>query len=529
VYTLEVVLMLLVPIAALAVLARRLGVPYPILLVLGGLALGLVPGLPRVDLEPDLVFFLFVPPLLYVAAFFTSIRDFRAHARPIGQLAIGLVLATVAVVALVAHAAIPGLSWPAAFVLGAIVSPPDAVAATAVLQRLGAPRRLVAVLEGESLLNDATALVAYRTALAAVATGSFSVGDAGLRFVVATGGVLVGLAVGWLVGQVRRRLQDPPVEIVVSLLTPFAAYLPAEELGVSGVLAVVAAGLYLGRRASRLMEAQTRLSGRAVWDTLVFVVNGLVFILIGLQLPGILADLAGHSVASLVGWGALVCLAVVLVRLGWVFLVQYLPERLVRSRRPERRTPWREVFVVGWAGMRGVVSLAAALALPTALPDGRPFPERDLLVFLTFCVIMVTLVGQGLSLPWVMRRLGVVADASAEIEEQRARAAAAEAAVARIGELALEWPGHRPLVDTLQAQYAHRLSHLNEPVGADGAGQAPDPAAEQEMLEHRQIRRAVIEAERKAVLDLFEKGAIHDEVLRRIERDLDLEELRMEA
>jgi monovalent cation/hydrogen antiporter len=525
VHALELVLVLLVPVAVLAVLARRLGIPYPILLVLGGLALGMVPGLPHVELEPEIVFLLFLPPLLYVAAFFTSAREFKASASAISQLAVGLVLATTAVVAAVIHAAIPDLPWSVAFVLGAIVSPPDAIAATAVIQRLGAPRRLVTILEGESLINDATALVAYRAALAAALTGSFSAADAGPRFALALAGAAIGLLVALPIAQLRRRLNDPPVEIVISLLTPFAAYLPAEALGASGVLAAVAAGLYLGQRAPSLMEPATRLSGQAVWETLVFVLNGLVFILIGLQLPGVLAGLASRSVPWLLALGALVSLTVVLVRLAWVALTRLLAGWLGGERSLE---PWPIVFVIGWAGMRGVLSLAAALALPAALPSGEPFPERDLLIYLTFCVILVTLVGQGLSLPWIMRRLGVGGDGADHVEEHRARAAATEAAVARIEELSQEWPGHLPLIEALRAQYAHRQSHVGGPDDWDG-DHHHDPDEEQEMLEHRLIRRAIIEAERRAVHDLFARGVLHDEVRRRIERDLDLEELRMEA
>jgi Na+/H+ antiporter len=527
VHALELVLALLIPVVALAVLARRLSVPYPILLVIGGLALGLLPGLPRVELEPDVVFLVFLPPLLYIAGFFTSIRDFRANLPAIGLLAVGLVLATIAVVGLVAHAVVPGLSWSAAFLLAAIVSPPDAIAATTVLQRLGAPRRLVAILEGESLLNDATALVAYRATLAAVVLGTFSPSDTALRFAIALGGVPIGLAVGWLVAQVRRRLNDPPVEIVISLLTPYAAYLPAEQLGVSGVLSVVATGLYLGRRAPVLMEPQTRLSGRAVWETLVFVLTGLVFILIGLQLPGVLSHLGAWSPTTLLASAAAVSLAAILIRLAWIFLTLGLPSWLAPRPSAEPAPSRPELLVVGWAGMRGAVSLAAALALPTVLADGRPFAERDLLVFLTFCVILVTLVGQGLTLPALMERLGVGADGrQEEALELRARAAATQAAVARIEELADQWPGHRPLVEALRAQYGHRLSHLGN---GDGPPPIADPDHEQELLEHRLIRRAVIDAERAAVLDLFERGVVPDEVLRRLERDLDLEELRMEA
>jgi monovalent cation/hydrogen antiporter len=515
----ELVLALLVAVAALAPVAQKLRLPYPILLVLGGLLLALIPAVPDVRLAPELAFLLFLPPLLYIAAFDTSIRDVRAQLRPILSLAVGLVLATTVAVAVLVHALLPDLGWPIAFALGAIVSPPDAVAAAAVFRGIGVPRRLVTILEGESLFNDATALVAYQAALAAAATATFSFGQAGLRFVVvAVGGVVVGLVVGRLIGWLRRRLNDPPVEISISLLTPYAAYLPAEQLGLSGVLATVTTGLCVGWWAPRLMESDTRLRGRAVWEMVVFVLNGLVFILIGLQLSTILAARSSRSLLALIGLGLLISLAVVLVRLAWAFGATYLSDWRGASRR------WSEVLVVGWAGMRGVVSLATALALPFATP------ERDVLIFITFCVILVTLVGQGLSLPWLIRTLRVAEDGSAASRELQARAAAARAGAARIEQLADEWPTHLPLIDTLRAQYTHRASHLGE-AGADQAdGDAlTGDAAEQELLEHRQIRRAVIGAERAALLELRDRGQIDDEVWRRLERDLDLEELRMEA
>jgi CPA1 family monovalent cation:H+ antiporter len=495
-------------------------VPYPILLVLGGLLLAVVPAVPDVQLAPELVFLLFLPPLLYEAAFGTSIRDVRANLRPILSLAVGLVLATTAAVAVLVHALLPDLGWPAAFALGAIVSPPDAVAAVAVLRGLSVPPRLVTLLESESLFNDATALVAYRTALAATAMAAFSPGEAGLRFlVVGLGGVLVGLVAGRAVAWLRSRLNDPPVEITVSLLTPFAAYLPAEWLGVSGVLATVTAGLCIGWWAPRIMEPETRLRGHAVWDMVTFVLNGLVFILIGLQLPTTLAALSRRPLVTLIGLGLLLSLTVILVRLAWVFAVAGL-----RRWRGDR-IPWSETVVAGWAGMRGVVSLATALALPFATP------ERDLLIFLTFCVILVTLVGQGLSLPLLIRTLGVADDGAGEHQELHAQSVAWQAALARIEQLADQWPTHRPLIDTLRTQYTHRASHVGQHAGADAMGHewVGDEAAQQELLEHRLIRRAVIDAERAAVLDLRRRGQIDDRTWRRIERDMDLEEIRMEA
>ena len=338
--------------------------------------------------------------------------------------------------------------------------------------------------------------------------------------------MLVGLAVGKGVAWLRHRIDDPPVEITVSLLTPFAAWLVAEWLGVSGVLATVTTGLLVGWWAPRIMEPETRLRGRAVWEMVVFVLNGLVFILIGLQLSTILAALSSRSLPSLVGLGLLISLAVVLVRLAWVFAAAYLTRSFDRARQAGDAAPrWQEVFVVGWAGMRGVLSLATALALPLATPG------RDLLLFLTFCVILVTLVGQGLSLPLLIRTLRVVDDGAGQHQELHARAAAVEAASARIEQLATEWPTHLPLIDSLRAQYAHRASHSSAHADGDAGAHEwlGDEAEEQELLEHRQIRRAVIDAERSTVLDLWRRGQIDDEAWRRIERDLDLEALRMEA
>lgn len=525
----ELVLGLLVVVVGLALVARRVQIPFPILLVVGGLILGFIPGLPHVELAPELVFLLFLPPLLFIAAFYTSIRDFRANARPISQLAIGLVLFTSCAVAVVAHALFPDLGWAAAFALGGIISPTDAVAATAIAQRLGAPRRIVTVLEGGSLVNDATGLVVYRAAVAAAVTGSFSLSDAAARFLLmAAGGVVIGLMVGWIVAWIWARLHDPLITIMISFLVPFASYIPAEQLGVSGVLASVTAGLYLGRRSSRLQDPATgssaRVQGAAIWEMLVFLLNGLVFILIGLQLPGIVERLGGRSLSTLIELGALLSVTVILARLLWVFPNTYLPRmanQALRERDPS--PPWTWPLILSWAGMRGVVSLAAALALPLTTADGSPFPERDLMIFLTFCVILATLVGQGLTLPLLIWLLCVHDDGSADEEEAEARRVAAEAAVRRIEGLGTEWPDHRELIDNLRAQYDHRSRHVVSP--SDG----PNGAAEQELLEHRLIRREVIEAERGAVVDLRDRGVINDEVLRRVERELDLEELRMEA
>jgi monovalent cation/hydrogen antiporter len=519
--TIEAVVVLLAIVAVLAVLARRVGVPYPIVMVIGGLAIGLIPGVPHVELEPDIVLLLFLPPILYSAAYLSSPRELWRNRRPIALLAFGLVLTTTLAVALVVTWLIPGIPIPAAVALGAIVSPPDAIAATSIAQRLGLPRRLVTVLEGESLVNDATALVTYRFAVAATLSGAFSFTDAAYTFAsVAIGGVVIGLVVGTAVNLIMARLDDPPVAVLVSLIAPFAAYLPAEELQVSGVLAAVTAGLWVGWRAPRIMSSRTRIQGFATWQTAIFVVNGLAFLLIGLQLPQVLDDISEYAPGELAAMAVVVSGTVVLVRLAWVFPATYIPRRIVPGLAIRDPAPSpRVVLILGWAGMRGAVSLAAALALPLV----PPFPQRDLFVFLTFVTILVTLVGQGLTLPLLIRRLGVGDDGSVEQEVLHAREAGTDAALQRLDDLVTEVPGHVPLIDQLRDRYRHRAEHYERSHGEDEV--IDDP----EERDHRQIRQAVLDAERIAVIELRDSGAIGEEALRRVERDIDLEELRAEA
>jgi Na+/H+ antiporter len=536
----EAILVLLAAVATLATLANRIKVPYPILLVLGGLALGFVPGLPRVELDPDVVFLLFLPPLLYVSALFTSWRDFRANLRPISLLAVGLVLMTTCAVAAVAHWAIE-LPWAAAFALGAIVSPTDAIAATAVAQRLGVPRRIVTILEGESLVNDATGIVAYRIAVAAVVAGTFSLWEAGVQFVIgAVGGIAVGLAVGWAVLWARRHVsEDPSVQNTVSLLTPFAAYLLAEEpshyvwhyllhlpgeFHFSGVLSVVAAGLYLGRRAPYVISPETRLQGYAFWELVTFLLNGLIFSLIGLQLGSIVEGLSEYSAATLVLFGGLISLTVILVRIVWVFPATYVP-RWASSSISERdpSPPWQAVSVVSWTGMRGVISLAAALALPLTTATGAPFPERDLILFLTFCVILATLVVQGLSLPALIRALGLEDDGSQDREEVLGRIEVAEAALARIEELLEENGVQEDTAERLRGIYNYRRSRFSARFVGDEDGLEERSAAFQRLM------RDLLQTQRRVLIELRNEGEIGDEAMHRIERDLDLEESRLES
>ena len=512
-------LALIVAVAGLSVLARMVDVPYPILLVLGGLLLGFVPGMPVVELPPELVLVAFLPPLLYWSGFFASPRDLRADTRAISAAAVGLVLATTVAVAVAAHALIDGMDWAVAFALGAIVSPTDPLAATAIGRRLGVPRRLITLLEGESLVNDATALVAYRVAVAAAVSGGFVVWQAGLRFVVgAAGGVAIGLAVGWLVAELRRRLDDPVVEIVISVVSGYVAYLPAELLHVSGVLAAVTTGLYVGWRAPQLASASTRLLGFSFWEVLVYLANAVLFILVGLQLQPILGDLGGTAVAVLVGQAVLVSAVVIVVRLGWVFSVPYLVRLL--DRRPSqraRRVGARERLVLGWSGMRGAVSLAAALALPL------DFPMRNLILFLTFAVILATLVVQGLTLPTLIRRLRFPDDDAEQREELRARLAATHAALDRLDELALADWTRDDTVQRLHSMFEFRRRRLKERAGiweADGA--------EDRSLAYQRLLRELLMAQRQAIVGLRNQGQISNDVMHRIERELDLEDTRLE-
>jgi monovalent cation/hydrogen antiporter len=520
----EIIVLLFTVVAASVVVARKLALPYPIVLVLVGLALSFIPRLPEVRLDPNIVFYFFLPPLLYPAALFTSWRDFRRNLRSIVLLAMGLVLLTMIVVAWLAHSLIPSLPWAAAFALGAIVSPPDAVAATSVIQRLAVPHRIVSILEGESLLNDATALVALQFAVAALMTGNFSLGHASLRFVwAAAGGIGFGLLVGLAIRWVHQHLDDPPVQITISLLTPFLAYLPAERLHASGVLAVVAAGIYLGWHSPVTATARFRLQAFAFWEIVVFLLNGFVFTAIGLQLPGILRSIGGQSLLSLIENSLLVSAAVVLVRIAWVFPGAYLPFLLSKKVRLREPLPeWQNLAIIAWSGMRGVVSLAAAFALPFVLSDGSPFPGRDYILLLTFSVILVTLVFQGLTLPIVIRRLCIRADDSTDQEERTARLKANEAAIKLIEKLRASDDFSADTVDRLRTEYGERVEQLQL------CAENPDDCrGEIATPQYQRLQREALRVERQTIIHLRNERVINDDALRRIQRDLDLAEARL--
>ena len=520
-----VLLVLLVAVAAMLIIAPTLRVPYPIVLVVGGVALGFMPGMPELELPPDLVLVVVLPPLLYAATFFTSLHELKLHMRPIGLLSVGLVIVTTVVVAVVAHATIDGLSWSSAFVLGAVVSPTDPIAATAMARRFGVPRRLVAIVEGESLINDATALVALRFGVVAVLTGSFSIWEAGLEFAYsAAGGVAIGLGVGWLIRHLRRRLDNPPLEITIALLSAYLAAIPAELAHASAVLAAVTVGIYMGAHTSELTTARTRVQGDAVWEIVVFLLNALLFVLIGLQLPVILDELSGEPAGTLLVYGVIVSGAVILVRIAGTYAATYLP-RLV-SRRVRRRdpvTPWQDPAFVSWAGMRGAVSLAAALSLPLTTDTGDPFPARDLILFLVFCVIVATLVGQGLTMPLVIRFLGLESRHHLESEEARARVHAAEAALARLEELIGEDWVPQETAERLRGLYEFRHGRYTARHRGD-----EDSIHEEQQEAYQRLRRELIDAEREVLHELRREGVITEQVAKRVVYDIDLEDIRLD-
>ncbi len=515
---------LLVAIIVLATLARRLRVPYPIVLVLGGLVLGFVPGIPNVELDPDVVLVLFLPPLLYSAAFFADVHAMRRAARVITLNAVGLVLFTMCAVALVAHEMVNGMPWSAAFALGAVVSPTDPLAATEIMRRVGVPRRLVNIAEAESLVNDATALVAYKLAIGAAIGETFSLAEAGGRFVAAAaGGVAIGLAVAWVIAQIRRRLDDPPVEATVSLVSAYAAYIPAERVGASAVLASVTCGLYLGWHAHEIASPRARLQTQGMWETLVFVLNALLFVLVGLQLRNILDGLSGYSTWTLIGYAAAVSAVVIVTRPIWNFTITVVIRTLDRRESQlARRATWRERLVGSWAGMRGAVSLAAALAIPFTT-DGHAFPQRDLIIFLTFTVILATLVLQGLTLPALIRALHVRSDGEEERDELRARLRAAKAALRALDDLGNQDWTRDDTVERMRGLYDYRLRRF-----AAQAGRVEDDGYEERSVRYQQMVLEVIDAQRAELVRLRNSGEISTEAMHRIERELDLEADRLE-
>jgi CPA1 family monovalent cation:H+ antiporter len=515
---------LLIAVAGLSALARRLSIPYPIVLVIGGALFGFVPGMPAVKLDPSAVLVVFLPPLVYAAAFFSNIGDIRASLRSVTLNSILLVLLTTGAVALVAHAAVGGLSWGAAFALGAVVSPTDPLAGATIMRRLEFPRRFVSSIEGEGLFNDATALVAYKVAVTAVVAGTFSLLHASLSFVLdAVGGIAVGLLVGWIVAEVRARVEDAQTSITISLLSGYAAFIPADRLGLSGVLAAVTTGIYMGVRGPSIISARVRLQGFFVWEMLDFIINASLFVLVGLQLRAVVTNLGRIPAGTLINYAVLVSGTVIVARLVWFFTTPYLIRVLDRrASQRARRVGWRPRLVLAWGGMRGAVSLAAALALPLRTHHGA-FPQRDLLIFLTFCVIFATLVLQGLTLPALINRLGVTRDEAENEEEVRARLIATKAALAQIDALEKEDWTREDTLERLRALYDYRKRRF-----AARAGKIEDDGYEDRSLAYQHVVQLVLGAQRDALVRMRNEGEISNETMNDIIRELDLEESRLE-
>jgi CPA1 family monovalent cation:H+ antiporter len=500
-------------VVSLTALARRLPIPTPILQVMAGLAFGLMPGVATPQLDPNLVFFVFLPPILWSAAMFTSLREFKRNIDKIGTLAVGLVIVTTAAVALVARNLFPDMPWAIAVALGAIVSPPDAVAATAIVSRLPVPRRVITVLEGESLVNDASALVLYRTAVAAAVTGMFSWGESIVRFFIDAGiGSLIGLLVAWLIVRALRLTKDPLAEALLTLAGPYVAWSAAESLHVSAVLSCVAGGVYLQQSLSSAVGPASRLQSRTVWDLIVFLVNALVFLLLGAQFGSLLYLVPHDKLWAAFRDGAIITVVAIVVRLIWVPLITALPYLRARVRRSAPRPNWKSVTLVAWTSMRGVVSMATAIALPLTIGKGTAFPHRTEIILITMCVIVFTLLLQGLTLSPIVRALHFIPEQAHHAEERLARREAT-----RRGAEALEDLSHEPWVDqrdvvALRAELRERL-RTNEQDGGSFSGR-------------RRLRLAMIDAERKMLIRLRDEDAISDEVQRALEQELDLESVR---
>ena len=521
-----VFLLLLLFIVVFGLFARKLGTPYPIVMVIGGLLLGFVPGIPKVALNPDLIFLIFLPPLLYSSAWTTSWRDFRYNLASIFLLAFGLVGFTVIGVGLLAPNLFTGFDWRLGLVLGAVVAPTDAIAATSIARGIGLPSRLVDILEGESLINDATGLLALQFAIAMVVSRripSVSTGVLTLLWLV-VGGIGLGLLIGWIVDYFERQFDNGPIEITLSILVPYAAYLAADAIHASGVLAVVACGVFLSRRSAYFFKPSVRIQVWSFWETFTFVLNGLVFVLIGLQLPVIRASISDESLPNLILEGAALSVLLILLRVTWTFPGAHF-SYFIRTRldhQKEKPPAARQIFVIGWTGMRGVVSLAAALALPAILDNGSPFPQRNRIVFLTFCVILVTLVLQGITLPPLIRALGLAGAAGPNCEEREARRIVTEAALSHLEEgKAKDSHTLSPLYDDLAEHYRERLTSLNS------ANENPEKVGDHDR--YIELALETVRIERETAVRLRNEGRINDEILRRIERELDLNESRFAA
>ncbi|CAN5451304.1 Na+/H+ antiporter [soil metagenome] len=531
-----VFLSLLVCVAVFSGLARRLNIPYPIVLVVAGLLVSFIPGMPRIHLSPDLVFLVMLPPLLYSAAWTLSWREFQRNFGRIAMLAIGLVMFSVLGLAGAAGWLLPGFDWRSGFLLGAVVAATDAIAATSIARRVGLPSRIVDILEAESLVNDGTGLLAFQFGLMILMQGHSPgvVEGVGRLLFLMGAGVAVGLAIGMVVAWFERKVDDGAIEIVVSILVPYVAYLAGNAMHASGVLAVIACGMYMSRKSVEIFTPQVRLQTAAVWDALTFVLNGIVFVLIGLQLPYVMAEIlivkdGGMSRLRLVEYGVGFSLVMIVVRMLWVFGETYGAYAVRRwvSKQDAEKPEWRSIFVIGFTGMRGVLSLAAAFTLPFTLPSGEPFAQRSMIVFLTFCLIVATLVVQGLSLPWLIARLGLADPNRINVEEEEARRIMLREALVHLDRAKARQKrkvtapnAGSAVFDEVAGLYQMRLDALPAHRQELPAGQI-DPAS------RRSLMLEVLQVERNTLIRLRDEGEIDDEALRTLQRELDLAESRM--
>jgi monovalent cation/hydrogen antiporter len=520
------IIFLLFGIAFLGVLSNRFKFPFPIALVLSGLVISLIPGLPTIALEPNIVFIVFLPPLLYGAAWNTNWHEFKTYRRAISLAAVGLVLLTTTIVAIVAHYIIPDVSWPLCFLIGAIVSPPDAVAATSVTRGLGLDPRLIAIIEGESLLNDASGLIAYKYALAAIMAGNFVFWHAGINFIwVVTAGVVLGLVVGFLMYLVHKNyIREPVIEVTLTILTPFASYMIAEYFQVSGVLAVVTTGLYLSFRSDVIFTNESRIMAYAVWESILFILNGLIFVLIGLQLRSVMEGIKDYSGSELALYGLTISAVVIIVRFLWIVPGSLIPA-MSRRINAKRRFNQRNLLIFGWSGMRGVVSMAAALSIPLILPGGAAFPHRNLIIYITFCVILTTLILLGFSLPWIIKKLKIE-PYSIAAEEYEIRTKVVNNTIQHIEENLSLVNGE--LLNNIKSKYEIKFNRLQKTdLPADYFGSEGSHVANI-FNEYSKLQIELIEVERKSLKQLHRNGEANEEIIRKIERELDLEETRLQ-
>jgi Na+/H+ antiporter len=528
----HIIIFLLAVLISLSALIERIKVPQPILLVVAGLLIGFIPALPDLALDPEIIFLIFLPPLLFDAASQTSWHDFKADIRPISALAISLVFFTTVAVAATAHYLIPHFGWPLAFLLGAIISPTDAVAATGIIKGLNLNRRVMTIIEGESLVNDASALIAYRHALAAVLTGSFIFWEASLQFlIVAGGGVVVGIIVGYLLVSVHKKITNNSlVETGMSLLTPYLAYIAAEEIHVSGILSVVTAGLIVSWRSPEIFSYQTRMRTRVIWDTIVFLLNGFVFILIGLQLPAILKQVDNYSTKALIGYGVVISVVTIMVRIIWVFAGAYSTNLFRKKKKPEDKgeiIPWRHIMIIAWTGTRGVLSLATALALPLVLHTGKTFPQRHIILFLAFVVIFVTLVVQGLSLPWLIRVLNIKPEVAEDKEQKELELHIVNSTMHYIdNELPVKLKEDSR--NQLKSKYNNRADKLLKEIRIHEKNELknhPAPVATLTPLLNAQLE--IGKFQRELLIKLHKEGAYSDVAIKEVQRNMDIDDMKL--